>query len=190
LRLVPDQAPKTGHQKRSQFRFEVPARIASPGGRCRKGRCDCSPASRERFEGTLMNGPQDLAAGLKRALPRKACITQPLLRHILPARTLPAYAEPFKDIKTRRRRQWRGTKAVAGRTLRAALNRPVFPIEKPIKVRGLPQLAKNQRDMGHPSVWGRDKIPRRERWGHTPDYSPGYASMRRECLRLVPHTGS
>jgi hypothetical protein len=57
-----------------------------------------------------MNGPQDLAAGLKRALPRKACITQPLLRHILPARTLPAYAEPFKDIKTRRRRQWRGTK--------------------------------------------------------------------------------
>jgi len=73
-----------------------------------------------------MNGPQDLAAGLKRALPRKACITQPLLRHILPARTLPAYAELFKDIKTRRRRQWRGTKAVAGRTLRAALNRPVF----------------------------------------------------------------
>jgi hypothetical protein len=85
---------KTGHQKRSQFRFEVPARIASPGGRCRKGRCDCSPASRERFEGTLMNGPQSLAASLKRALPGKACVAQPLLRHILPARTLQAYAEP------------------------------------------------------------------------------------------------
>ena len=68
LRLVPDQAPKTGHQKRSQFRFEVPARIAFPGGRCRNGRCDCSPASRERFEGTLMSGPQYLAASVKERL--------------------------------------------------------------------------------------------------------------------------
>ena len=53
-----------------------------------------SLALRERFEGTLMNGPQSLAACLKRALPGKACVTQPLLRHILPARTLQAYAEP------------------------------------------------------------------------------------------------
>src|ERR1700761_1632454 len=59
---------KTGHQKRSQFRFEVPARIAFPGGRCRNGRCDCSPASRERFEGTLMSGPQYLAASFQCAL--------------------------------------------------------------------------------------------------------------------------
>ncbi len=65
MRLVPNQAPE-----RSQFRFEVPARIASPGGRCRKGRCDCSPASRERYEGTLMSEPQTIAAGLKRALLR------------------------------------------------------------------------------------------------------------------------
>ena len=93
LRLVQNQIFGR-HLERSQFRFEVPARIASPGGRCRKGRCDCSPASRERFEGTLMNGPQNLAASLKRALPGKAHIAQPLLRHILPARTLQAYAEP------------------------------------------------------------------------------------------------
>src|SRR5580704_9038119 len=59
---------KTGHKKRSQFRFEVPARIAFPGGRCRKGRCDCSPASRERFEGTLMSGPQYLTASIEERL--------------------------------------------------------------------------------------------------------------------------
>jgi hypothetical protein len=54
-----------------------------------------SPTSRERFGGTLMNGPQSTAVCLKRALPVKARIAQPLLRHILPARTLQAYAEPF-----------------------------------------------------------------------------------------------
>ena len=53
-----------------------------------------SPTSRERFEGTLMNGPQITTACLKRALPVKARIAKPLLRHILPARTLQAYAEP------------------------------------------------------------------------------------------------
>jgi hypothetical protein len=57
--------PNLRHQKRSQFRFEVPARIAFPGGRCRKGRCDCSPASRKRFEGTLMSGPQVLLPELR-----------------------------------------------------------------------------------------------------------------------------
>jgi hypothetical protein len=78
---------KTGHQKRSQFRFEVPARIAFPGGRCRNGRCDCSPASRERFEGTLMNGPQFLPPAS-----RAPCCNTP--QHIVQARTLLANAEP------------------------------------------------------------------------------------------------
>jgi hypothetical protein len=54
--------------KRSQFRFEVPARIAAQGGWCRKGRCDCSPASRKRCEGTLMREPQSNSAVLKHAL--------------------------------------------------------------------------------------------------------------------------
>jgi hypothetical protein len=30
-------------------------------------------------------------------------------------------------------------------------------IGKKVKVRGLPHLAKNERDMGHPTILGRDK---------------------------------
>ena len=30
-------------------------------------------------------------------------------------------------------------------------------VEKKVKVRGLPHLAKNERDMGHPTILGRDK---------------------------------
>jgi hypothetical protein len=30
-------------------------------------------------------------------------------------------------------------------------------IEKKVKVRGLPHLAKNERDMGHPTLLGREK---------------------------------
>src|ERR1700674_37919 len=38
-----------------------------------------------------------------------------------------------------------------------------FPkVEKKVKVRGLPHLAKNERDMGHPTLCGREK----ERRGH------------------------
>src|ERR1700722_16245411 len=33
-----------------------------------------------------------------------------------------------------------------------------FPkVEKKVKVRGIPHLAKNERDMGHPTLLGRDK---------------------------------
>jgi hypothetical protein len=30
-------------------------------------------------------------------------------------------------------------------------------VEKKVKVRGLPHLAKNERDMGHPTILGREK---------------------------------
>jgi hypothetical protein len=39
-------------------------------------------------------GRKNFTASLKRALPGKACVAQPLLRHIVQARTLQAYAEP------------------------------------------------------------------------------------------------
>ncbi len=56
-----------------------------------------------------MNGPQSLAACLKRALlqhfPARVTI-QATPPHIVQARTLLAYAEPSKDNKMRRRRQW------------------------------------------------------------------------------------
>jgi hypothetical protein len=38
-----------------------------------------------------------------------------------------------------------------------ALHVPLLEVEKKVKVRGLPHLAKNERDMGHPTILGRDK---------------------------------
>jgi hypothetical protein len=38
-----------------------------------------------------------------------------------------------------------------------ALHVPLSKVEKKVKVRGLPHLAKNERDMGHPTILGRDK---------------------------------
>jgi hypothetical protein len=61
-----------------------------------------SPASRKRFEGTLMSGPQDLTASFRSV----RCGTP---QHIVQARTFLANAEPFKDTKTVRRRQWWGS---------------------------------------------------------------------------------
>jgi hypothetical protein len=47
-----------------------------------------------------------------------------------------------------------------------ALHVPFSKIRKKVKVRGLPHLAKNERDMGHPTLCGRDKerkgLPGRE----------------------------
>jgi len=51
LTRIPRAGSGTGKPgtERSQFRFEVPARIAFPGGRCRKGRCDCFPCITQAF---------------------------------------------------------------------------------------------------------------------------------------------
>ena len=38
-----------------------------------------------------------------------------------------------------------------------ALHVLVSTVGKKVKVRGLPHLAKNERDMGHPTILGRDK---------------------------------
>jgi hypothetical protein len=40
------------------------------------------------------------------------------------------------------------------------LHVPLSEIGKNVKVRGLPHLAKNERDMGHPTIPGRDKKKR------------------------------
>jgi hypothetical protein len=40
------------------------------------------------------------------------------------------------------------------------LHVPLSEIGKNVKVRGLPHLAKNERDMGHPTILGRDKKKR------------------------------
>jgi hypothetical protein len=38
-----------------------------------------------------------------------------------------------------------------------ALHLPLSKVRKNVKVRGLPHLAKNERDMGHPTIPGREK---------------------------------
>jgi hypothetical protein len=38
-----------------------------------------------------------------------------------------------------------------------ALHVPLLEVEKKVKLRGLPHLAKNERDMGHPTILGREK---------------------------------
>jgi hypothetical protein len=38
-----------------------------------------------------------------------------------------------------------------------ALHVPLSKVGKKVKNRGLPHLAKNERDMGHPTILGRDK---------------------------------
>jgi hypothetical protein len=38
---------------------------------------------------------------------------------------------------------------------------PVSNVGKNLKVRSLPHLAKNERDMGHPTILGRKRKPRR-----------------------------
>jgi hypothetical protein len=39
----------------------------------------------------------------------------------------------------------------------SALHVPLSKGQKNVKVRGLPHLAKNKRDMGHPTILGREK---------------------------------
>jgi hypothetical protein len=41
-----------------------------------------------------------------------------------------------------------------------ALHLPLLKVDKKVKVRGLPHLAKNERDMGHPTILGREKTKR------------------------------
>jgi hypothetical protein len=38
-----------------------------------------------------------------------------------------------------------------------ALHVPLSRVGKKVEVRGLPHLAKNERDMGHPTILGREK---------------------------------
>jgi hypothetical protein len=38
-----------------------------------------------------------------------------------------------------------------------ALHGLCLKVEKKVKVRGLPHLAKNERDMGHPTIRGKEK---------------------------------
>jgi hypothetical protein len=39
---------------------------------------------------------------------------------------------------------------------------PLSQVEKKVEVLGLPHLAKNERDMGHPTLCGRERHPERK----------------------------
>ena len=56
-------------------------------------------------------------------------------------------------------RQQKSEKALVFREMweTAALHGPLSQVGENVKVRGLPHLAKNQRDMGHPTILGREK---------------------------------
>jgi hypothetical protein len=41
-----------------------------------------------------------------------------------------------------------------------ALHAPLSKVGKNVKVRGLPHLAKNERDMEHPTIFGREREKR------------------------------
>ena len=82
LRLMPNQAPE---KKPVPFRNSGPHSL--PRWKVSQRPSDCFPASRERFVGTLMSGPQDVTASL-----RSVCSGMP--RHIVQARKLLAHAEP------------------------------------------------------------------------------------------------
>jgi hypothetical protein len=45
-----------------------------------------------------------------------------------------------------------------------ALHLPLSKVEKKVNVRGLPHLAKNERDMGHPTILGRDRREIHDSW--------------------------
>jgi len=45
-----------------------------------------------------------------------------------------------------------------------ALHVPLSKVRKNVKVRGLPHLAKNERDMGHPTILGREREKSQDSW--------------------------
>jgi hypothetical protein len=83
-----------------------------------------------------------------------------------------------------------------------ALHVPLSKVGKKVEVRGIPHLAKNERDMGHPTLCGKEKtewpnrkiagtpdfIGKREREGNSPPCHSQYKTHRGACgqTRIVP----
>src|SRR5580658_2772817 len=103
-----------------------------------------------------MNGPQSLAACLKRALPGKACVLS-LYCGTSFQHALYRLMRNLLKISSRAAGVNGGAPMFACLPLTGASNRPASPVEKEVKVCGLPHLAKNERDVGHPSVRGGDR---------------------------------